>query len=105
MPGRGSAPAQRWYLDGGPANVGVIASVTKPFCGDCDRLRLTADGQLRSCLFSDKETDLRTPLRDGASDEELLNIMGMATWAKEAGHLIGKAGFQIPKRNMSRIGG
>ncbi len=105
VPGRGSAPAQRWYLNGGPASVGVIASVTKPFCGDCDRLRLTADGQLRTCLFSDRETDLRTPLRNGASNEELLDIMGMATWAKEAGHLIGKAGFKLPRRGMSAIGG
>lgn len=105
VPGRGSAPAAQWYVDGGPATIGVIASVTKPFCGDCDRLRLTADGQLRTCLFSDKETDLRTPLREGATDAELLDLMGMATWAKEAGHLIGKAGFQVPERNMSRIGG
>lgn len=105
VPGRGSAPAQEWYLDGGPGTVGVIASVTKPFCGDCDRLRLTADGQLRTCLFSDKETDLRGPLRDGASDREILDLMGLATWAKEAGHLIGKAGFVLPARNMSRIGG
>ncbi len=67
VPGRGSAPAQRWYVDGGPQSIGVIASVTKPFCGDCDRLRLTADGQLRTCLFSDKETDLRGPMRSGCS--------------------------------------
>ena len=105
VPGRGSAPAARWYVNGGPESIGIISSVTKPFCGDCDRLRLTADGQLRTCLFSDKETDLRGPLRAGATNLDLLDLMGMATWAKEAGHLIGKAGFTVPKRNMSRIGG
>lgn len=105
MPGRGSAPAAEWTVDGGPATIGVIASVTSPFCGDCDRLRLSADGQLRTCLFSDRETDLRTPLRDGADDRELLDIMGMATLAKGAGHLIGRAGFTRPRKGMSQIGG
>lgn len=105
VPGRGSAPAAKWYLNGGPATVGVIASVTNPFCGDCDRLRLTADGQIRTCLFSDVETDLRTPLRAGASDEEISKLLHQATLGKEAGHLIGKAGFVVPERGMSRIGG
>ena len=68
---RGSAPAETWLVDGGPARVGVIASVSRPFCGACDRMRLTADGQLRSCLFARTESDLRAPLRAGASDEEL----------------------------------
>ncbi|MGB3185009.1 MAG: GTP 3',8-cyclase MoaA, partial [Ornithinimicrobium sp.] len=74
VPQRGSAPAELFYVDGGPATVGVIASVTSPFCGACDRVRLTADGQLRNCLFAAGETDLRTPLRDGASDEELADM-------------------------------
>jgi cyclic pyranopterin phosphate synthase len=65
---RGSAPAELWTVDGGPATVGVIASVTRPFCGDCDRVRLTADGQVRNCLFAREESDLRTALRAGASD-------------------------------------
>src|SRR5205807_5368009 len=65
---RGSAPAERWLIDGGPATVGVIASVTRSFCGACDRTRLTADGQVRNCLFAREESDLRTALREGASD-------------------------------------
>lgn len=105
VPSRGSAPAAEWTIDGGPATVGVIASVTKPFCGDCDRLRLTADGQLRTCLFSDRETDLRGPLRRGDTDEEILRIMGLATLQKTPGHLIGQADFATPKRGMSKIGG
>src|SRR3954452_10885267 len=68
---RGSAPAELFSVDGGPATVGVIASVTRPFCGDCDRVRLTADGQVRNCLFAREESDLRTALRAGASDEEI----------------------------------
>ena len=67
---RGSAPAELFLVDGGPATVGIIASVTRPFCGDCDRVRLTADGQVRNCLFAREESDLRTALRAGASDEE-----------------------------------
>src|SRR5262249_30751743 len=68
---RGSAPAETWLVDGGPARVGVIASVTRPFCGACDRVRLTADGQVRTCLFATEESDLRGALRSGASDEEI----------------------------------
>lgn len=105
VPARGSEPAATWFVDGGPAKVGVIASVTRPFCGDCDRLRITADGALRTCLFSDRETDLRGPLRSGASDTELVKTMGIALLAKEAGHLIGKSEFKTPKRGMSAIGG
>lgn len=105
VPNRGSAPAARWYLDGGPATVGVIASVTQPFCAECDRLRLTADGQLRNCLFSDEEVDLRGPLRDGAADQTILGLARASVEAKEEGHLIGRTGFHIPRRNMSGIGG
>ena len=71
---RGSAPAERFLVDGGPATVGVIASVTRPFCGDCDRVRLTADGQVRDCLFARKESDLRGALRSGADDAELARL-------------------------------
>ncbi|HVK25173.1 MAG TPA: GTP 3',8-cyclase MoaA [Actinokineospora sp.] len=102
---RGAAPAERWLVDGGPADVGVIASVTRPFCGDCDRTRLTADGALRSCLFSQTETDLRAPLRSGASDAEIAELWRATMWAKLAGHQINEAGFAQPLRPMSAIGG
>ncbi|GGS15744.1 GTP 3',8-cyclase MoaA [Actinokineospora fastidiosa] len=102
---RGGAPAERWLVDGGPAEVGVIASVTRPFCADCDRTRLTADGALRSCLFSERETDLRGPMRAGASDAELAESWRATMWAKLAGHRINDAGFAQPIRPMSAIGG
>lgn len=102
---RGAAPAERWLVDGGPAEVGVIASVTRPFCEACDRSRLTADGALRNCLFSQSETDLRGPLRAGASDEELAEVWRGTMWAKLAGHRINDAGFAQPLRPMSAIGG
>ena len=104
-PGRGSAPAETWVVDGGPGRVGVIASVTRPFCGACDRLRLTADGQLRNCLFARAESDLRGPLRAGASDEELAGCMLAAVRAKKAGHGIDDPTFLQPDRPMSAIGG
>lgn len=102
---RGSAPAEEWVVDGGPARVGVIGSVTRPFCGACDRVRLTADGQLRNCLFAREESDLRTPLRAGAGDEELAARMQAAMLAKRAGHGIDDPGFLQPGRPMSAIGG
>jgi cyclic pyranopterin phosphate synthase len=106
---RGSAPAEEWLVaasDCHPAGrVGVIASVTAPFCAACDRTRLTADGQLRTCLFSRTETDLRTPLRDGASDAELAALWSGAHRAKAAGHGIDRPGFRQPVRTMSSIGG
>ena len=106
---RGSAPAEEWLVaaaDCHPSGrVGVIASVTSPFCGACDRTRLTADGQLRTCLFSHTETDLRAPLRQGATDVELAELWRGAHREKSAGHGIGMAGFQQPARNMSSIGG
>ncbi|MGB5934771.1 MAG: GTP 3',8-cyclase MoaA [Ornithinimicrobium sp.] len=105
VPQRGSAPAELFYVDGGPATVGVIASVTSPFCGACDRVRLTADGQLRNCLFAAGETDLRTPLRDGASDEELADMFRASLGAKLPGHGINEPGFLQPHRPMSAIGG
>jgi GTP 3',8-cyclase len=102
---RGSAPAQTWLVDGGPAVVGVIASVSQPFCGSCDRMRLTADGQLRSCLFARTEDDLRTPLRAGASDDDLAEQMVRLMAAKKAGHGIDDPSFLQPARPMSAIGG
>jgi len=102
---RGSAPAATWLVDGGPAVVGVIASVSQPFCGACDRLRLTADGQLRSCLFARSEDDLRTPLRAGASDDELADQVRRLVTAKKAGHGIDDPSFLQPQRPMSAIGG
>ena len=88
-----------------PPRVGIIASVTRPFCRDCDRLRLTADGQLRTCLFAHQETDLRGPLRAGATDAELVEIIRVAVRAKPAGHGIATPGFRQPDRPMSAIGG
>jgi cyclic pyranopterin phosphate synthase len=102
---RGAAPADRWrYLDGG-GTVGVIPSVTKPFCGDCDRVRLTAEGQFRTCLFSTTEFDLREMLRGEASDDALAAEIKRAVGTKWAGHAIGSVTFVRPKRSMSQIGG
>ncbi|MFE4412855.1 GTP 3',8-cyclase MoaA [Streptomyces sp. NPDC093064] len=102
---RGSAPAERWLVDGGPATVGVIASVTRPFCRACDRTRLTADGQVRTCLFAREETDLRTALRSGASDEEVAALWRAATLGKKAGAGLDGPSFLQPRRPMSAIGG
>ncbi|MBF6415504.1 GTP 3',8-cyclase MoaA [Nocardia cyriacigeorgica] len=100
-----SAPAERWLVDGGPATVGIIASVTRKFCDTCDRTRLTADGMLRSCLFSDQEFDLRSVLRSGAGDAEIAQLWRGAMWNKWAGHGIDVAGFVPPERTMGAIGG
>jgi cyclic pyranopterin phosphate synthase len=105
VPGRGSAPAERWLLDGGPHTVGVIAAVSAPFCGSCDRVRLTADGQLRSCLFARTETDLRALLRAGADDADLETAIRTALRGKLAGHGIDDPTFLQPDRPMSAIGG
>jgi len=112
---RGAAPAETWLVDGGgldgTATVGIIASVTRPFCGDCDRTRLTADGQVRDCLFAHGESDLRGLLRSGADDEALADAWRGAMWAKRAGHGIDDPGviddpdFAHPDRPMSAIGG
>jgi cyclic pyranopterin phosphate synthase len=102
---RGSAPAETFLVDGGPARVGIIGSVTRPFCGACDRVRLTADGQVRNCLFAREESDLRGPLRAGASDDELAERMRAALGAKRAGHGIDDPAFLQPVRPMSAIGG
>jgi cyclic pyranopterin phosphate synthase len=102
---RGSDPAEEWVVDGGPGRVGVIASVTRPFCGSCDRVRLTADGQLRNCLFAREESDLRGAMRAGASDEEFGARMRASLLAKLPGHGIDDPGFLQPTRPMSAIGG
>jgi cyclic pyranopterin phosphate synthase len=100
-----SAPAEEWLVDGGPATVGIIASVTRSFCAACDRTRLTAEGPVRSCLFGDDETDLRGMLRGGASDAELADRWRAAMWGKQAGHGIDAADFHRPVRSMGGIGG
>ena len=106
--GRGAAPAETWHVsDAGTlvGRVGIVASVTRPFCGDCDRARLTADGQIRDCLFARHETDLRLLLRSGADDEALAEVWRSAMWAKRPGHGIDDPSFLQPDRPMSAIGG
>ena len=102
---RGSAPAEEYLVDGGPATVGVIASVSQPFCGACDRVRLTADGQIRNCLFAREESDLRSVLRAGATDAEIADQWVRAMATKAAGHGIDDPRFLQPDRPMSAIGG
>jgi cyclic pyranopterin phosphate synthase len=102
---RGSAPAETFLVGGGPAKVGVIGSVTRPFCGACDRVRLTADGQIRNCLFATEESNLRDALRSGATDDELAGRWLAAVRAKRAGHGIDDPSFLQPVRPMSAIGG
>ena len=110
---RGAAPAETWVVEGeagrtpagGQARVGIIGSVTRPFCGDCDRTRLTADGQVRNCLFARTETDLRGLLRSGAGDTDIAEAWRKAMWGKAAGHGIDDPGFLQPSRPMSAIGG
>ncbi len=102
----GNEPATSYrFADGGPGGVGFIASVTEPFCDTCNRLRLTAEGQLRSCLFALEETDLRGPMREGASDEELALLIRRGVWSKWSGHRINHPDFVRPERSMSMIGG
>jgi cyclic pyranopterin phosphate synthase len=102
---RGHEPAERFAYRDGDGEVGVIPSVTRPFCGSCDRIRLTADGQLRSCLFSVDEFDLRALLRGGASDREVAEAVQRCVAGKLAGHMIGQVQFVRPRRSMSQIGG
>ncbi len=109
VPNRGSAPAEEFYVNGGPATVGIIASVTRPFCAACDRLRLTADGQFRNCLFARDETDVRAVLRSdlpqSAKDAGVQAIIESVTKAKLPGHGINDPDFIKPDRPMSAIGG
>jgi cyclic pyranopterin phosphate synthase len=97
--------ARRYAFADGRGEIGFISPVSEPFCGDCNRIRLTAEGTLRTCLFSMHETDLRAPLRSGASDEEIEEIVRDAVWRKELKHHVGEPGFRQPPRSMSRIGG
>ena len=97
--------ARRYAFADGRGEIGFISPVSEPFCGDCNRIRLTAEGTLRTCLFSLHETDLREPLRSGASDEEIEEIVRDAVWRKELKHHVGEQGFRQPPRSMSRIGG
>jgi cyclic pyranopterin phosphate synthase len=103
--GRGASPAEEFTVDGSGVTVGVIASVTQPFCDRCDRVRLTSDGQFRNCLFAHEESDLRTLLRTGADDDALASAMRASVAAKRRGHGIGEPGFTQPERPMSAIGG
>jgi cyclic pyranopterin phosphate synthase len=105
LPERGGQPAERFrYLDGG-GEIGVVASVTRSFCGNCDRVRLTAEGEFRNCLFAVQETDLRGLLRGGASDDVLADAIRADVGRKWAGHSIGQVTFVKPPRSMSQIGG
>lgn len=99
------ATANRYRFTDSAGEIGFINPVSQPFCSDCNRIRLTPDGTLRTCLFSHRETDLRTPLRSGASDDDLAEIIRAAVWRKELKHHIGDEGFVQPERTMSRIGG
>jgi len=105
MPSRGAAPADRWRFVDGKGTVGVIPSVTHPFCGDCDRVRLTSDGQFRTCLFATDESDIRALLRNGGTDAEIAELIKIAVGAKWAGHQINQVNFIRPNRSMSQIGG
>jgi len=102
---RGGQPADRFTFDDGVGEIGFISSVSEPFCNHCNRIRLTSDGKLRTCLFSLKETDFKRLLREGAEDGEIKRVILDAVWNKEPGHLINRPGFVRPNRTMSRIGG
>ena len=105
VPARGATPADRWRSLDGAGTIGIIPTVTKAFCGDCDRVRLTADGQFRTCLFAVDDFDLRTLLRSDATDEELATHIQRAVSTKWAGHQINQIGYTRPARSMSQIGG
>ena len=105
VPARGAAPADRWRYTDGRGMVGIIPTVTKPFCGDCDRVRMTADGQFRTCLFATSEFDLMAMMRAGASDDQVAAEIQRAVGTKWAGHQINQVTFVKPRRTMSQIGG
>jgi len=105
LPREQSATARRFRFADGAGEIGFINPVSDPFCSDCNRIRLTADGKLRTCLFSLHETDLREPLRSGASDDDIEQIVRDAVWRKELKHRVGEKGFRQPVRSMSAIGG
>jgi len=101
----GAQPADRYHFEDGLGEIGFISSVSEPFCEQCNRIRITSEGRLRTCLFSLKETDLKSMLRGGSSDEEIREQVVAAVWNKEEGHLINRPGFVRPTRTMSQIGG
>jgi cyclic pyranopterin phosphate synthase len=105
LPREPSATARVFRFRDGRGEIGFINPVSEPFCADCNRIRMTAEGELRTCLFSVNETDLRGPLRDGASDAELAQLIRDAVWRKELKHHVGEKGFRQPPRTMSAIGG
>jgi cyclic pyranopterin phosphate synthase len=105
LPREPSATARRYRFRDGRGEIGFINPVSEPFCADCNRIRLTADGKLRTCLFSLHETDLRGPLREGAGDSEIERIVRDAVWRKELKHRVNEPGFRPPPRTMSAIGG
>jgi len=102
---RGAQPSDRYRFEDGLGEIGFISSVSEPFCEHCNRIRITSDGRLRTCLFSLTETDLKSMMRGGASDEEIRMQIVKAVWNKEEGHLINRPGFVRPTRTMSQIGG
>jgi len=104
-PGLTPEPATHFRFKDGRGEIGMIASITEPFCDQCNRVRLTADGKLRTCLFSIKETDFRELLRNGAGDDEIARLFSRVVWNKEPGHLINTPDFIRPSRSMSQIGG
>jgi GTP 3',8-cyclase len=104
-PREAHSTARVYRFADGRGSIGFINPVSEPFCGDCNRIRLTADGRLRTCLFSLNETDLRAPLRAGASDADLEEIIRAAVWRKELKHRVNEPGFVQPARTMSAIGG
>jgi cyclic pyranopterin phosphate synthase len=104
-PREAAATARTYRFADGQGRIGFINPVSEPFCGDCNRIRVTADGQLRTCLFSLAETDLRSVLRSGASDDELEGVLREAVWRKELKHRVNERGFIQPARTMSAIGG
>ena len=101
----GTQPADRYKFEDGLGEIGFISSVSEPFCSSCNRVRITSDGKLRTCLFSLHETDLKGMLRGGMGDEEIKEILRQTVWKKEEGHLINRPGFVRPERTMSQIGG
>lgn len=102
---RGTQPADVYVFEDGIGEIGFISSISQPFCEHCNRVRLTSDGKLRTCLFSSGETDFRKLLRNGGSDQEIKELILEAVWKKESGHLINQPGFVRPERTMSQIGG
>jgi len=105
IPAKASSTARRFRFADGKGEIGFVNPVSEPFCSSCDRIRLTADGQLRTCLFSRREWDLKTPLREGASDGELEALLRFAVRHKELKHRINEPGFVRASRSMSQIGG